>query len=665
MTPSSRGGEGLTFRGGGKRRYPVSLTVVACAGQNQTPLDFEGNSDRIVRSLEAARDMGAKAVCCPELCITGYGCEDAFLHRATTDAASRMLVNRILPATRSMVVCVGLPYRIGGKVFNTAAIMVDGKLLGLVAKQNLPDDGIHYEPRWFTPWPAGQVAQVDVLGRAVPLGDQVFRVGGVGIGVEICEDAWVEDRPLPRLHARDARLLFHPSASHFSWGKQLRRFEYMRAAQTLGCVYAYACPLGNEMGSAVYDGGHAIWDEGGMVARAERFSFEPFNLAVAVVPIPSLVAVSDSVMEVPFSWQSSLEGSRGSVSEVTRRASDGCEDPPWDVGHGGSAHEEFTRAVALGMMDYACKAGARGFVVSLSGGADSAAVASLVWLGWQLARQELGVTRVRARFGLSDGQGLESILRTVYQATEHSSSTTRAAAAGLAAALGATHAEWDVQPVVNEYRRMLELTLGRAMAWSEDDVTLQNIQSRVRGPGAWMWANVQRSLLLVTSNRSELAVGYSTMDGDTCGGLAPISGVSKHYLRQWLRWLSEEGPHGVGRVPGLEPILALEPTAELRPVDRGQTDEGDLMPYRWLEALERSVIRDRKRRDAVLQDLVAAGCPGEEAGAQLDRFLALWRASQWKRERMAPGIHVDDFSVDPRTWCRMPILAGSIPIMGT
>ena len=152
----------------------------------------------------------------------------------------------------------------------------------------------------------------------------------------------------------------------------------------------------------------------------------------------------------------------------------------------------------------------------------------------------------------------------------------------------------NVDHFVAEYQSLVEKALGYALTWEKDDLALQNIQARVRAPSVWMIANVTGALLLATSNRSEAAVGYATMDGDTAGGLSPIAGIDKAFIRRWLTWLQVEGPFGVGNIAELAQVTAQVPTAELRPADCAQTDEGDLMPYDLLDAIERAAIRDKR-----------------------------------------------------------------------
>jgi len=175
-----------------------------------------------------------------------------------------------------------------------------------------------------------------------------------------------------------------------------------------------------------------------------------------------------------------------------------------------------------------------------------------------------------------------------------------------------------------------------------------------------MLANMRGALLLSTSNRSEAAVGYATMDGDTCGGLSPIAGIDKAFLRHWLCWLETQGPVGMQPIPALHAVNAQTPTAELRPKGSDQTDEGDLMPYPVLDVIERLAIGDKLPPADCLEILQTefSEHDQETLRAWVKRFFQLWSRNQWKRERYAPSFHVDDKNLDPKTWCRFPILSG-------
>jgi NAD+ synthase (glutamine-hydrolysing) len=213
---------------------------------------------------------------------------------------------------------------------------------------------------------------------------------------------------------------------------------------------------------------------------------------------------------------------------------------------------------------------------------------------------------------------------------------------------------------VKGYRRIVSSALGHELDWKTDDLALQNIQARTRAPSVWLIANLKRALLLSTSNRSEAAVGYATMDGDTAGGLSPIAGIDKPFIRRFLRWLEKEGPEGVGNIPELSFVNDQAPTAELRPPGEGQTDEADLMPYELLDAMERATIRDKRSPREVfeLMRVEFSNYPPSQLYQWLERFYRLFSQNQWKRERYAPSFHVDDANLDPKTWCRFPILSG-------
>jgi NAD+ synthase (glutamine-hydrolysing) len=254
---------------------------------------------------------------------------------------------------------------------------------------------------------------------------------------------------------------------------------------------------------------------------------------------------------------------------------------------------------------------------------------------------------------------VNKLLACVYQATCNSSAKTLEAAGEVSAAVGAEFFEWNVDGLVEEYVKTVSRAIGRELDWHEDDLALQNIQARARGPGVSLLANLRRALLLTTSNRSEAAAGYATMDGDTCGGLAPIAGIDKAFLLDWLRWMETTGPAGVGSLPELKVVNDLKPTAELRPPAAGQTDEADLMPYRVLDAIERSSIRDKLLPVGVFDTLrpMFPQYDARQMGAWVERFFQLWCRNQWKRERYAPSFHLDDENLDPKTWCRFPILS--------
>ena len=647
------------------------IRVAGCA-LNQTPLDWDGNRDRILAAIAAARGAEASILCLPELCITGYGCEDAFQSPGVQRMALEVL-GEIVPATRGIAVAVGLPIRFESGLFDAAAFVVDGRIAGIACKQNLAGDGIHYEPRWFRPWVRGRRGAVSVGGRDVAIGDLRFDCGGIRVGFEICEDAWVADRPGAALAARGIDLILNPSASHFAFDKDETRRRFVQdGSRAFAAGYVYTNLVGNEAGRAIYDGGVLIAAAGRMLAAGRRFSFADRMLTVADCDVDALRLAQSRLAVEPVA--DAVEGDRIEVPFTPARVTVPVVSPTGDMRdaweHGGHVkEEEFTRAVALGLFDYARKSKSRGFVVSASGGADSSAVACLVALAVRLAAGELSVVEAARRLGLPapDAVADDAIRRLVtatltcvYQSTANSGDVTRSAARGLAEALGAAFHEFDIEAIVRDYKAIVSRAIGRPLSWDHDDVALQNIQARVRSPGVWMIANITGALLVSTSNRSEAAVGYATMDGDTSGGIAPLAGIDKAYLRRWLRWLEHGGPEGVGPIPALAAVNVQAPTAELRPAASGQTDESDLMPYDVLDAIERAAIRDKQTPLESWLRLRGefSGHDSRQLAAWTERFFVLWSRNQWKRERYAPSFHLDDENLDPKTWCRFPILSG-------
>ncbi len=647
----------------------MNRLTLAAAVLNQTPLDWDGNQERIVAALRSAREQGVGLLCLPELCITGYGCEDAFHGTDVVVQAERVLLE-LLPETRGLVACIGLPRLHHRALFNCVAVVADGRVLGFVAKQHLAGDGIHYEPRWFKPWSEGLVASSRIGDAEVPLGDLLFDVGGIRFGFEICEDAWVAQRPGARLAAHGADVILNPSASHFAFGKVAVRHRFVtEGSRAFGCAYVYANLLGNEAGRAIYDGGALIAAGGTMRAQGERLGFAAWALTTATVD----VATARLAQARSASFAPALTSHSGLVEVAHTWPDAGPVTPPEQQMHSWEIsptlkEEEFTRAEALALFDYLRKSWSQGFVVSLSGGCDSTAVVCLIRLMVDRAIADLGLAGLYARLahipGLRTAGDATAItarlLTTVYQGTSNSSSVTRAAARDIAAAIGATHTEIEVDTFVNGYTAAVGRAIGRVPDWQRDDLALQNIQARARAPGVWMIANLENKLLLATSNRSEAAVGYATMDGDTCGGLSPIAGIDKAFLRRWMLWLELHGPVGLAAMPALACVTGQRSTPELRPQAAAQQSEGDLMPFPVLDRIERLAIRDKLPPKDILVQLAADFPEHDQTQLRLwiTRFTTLWCRNQWKRERFAPAFHLDDENLDPKTWCRFPILSG-------
>ncbi|MFT5617161.1 MAG: NAD+ synthase (glutamine-hydrolyzing) [Arenicella sp.] len=649
----------------------MQLIKVAGAVLNQTPMAWDQNKKNILDAIEEARNQDVTILCLPELCITGYGCEDAFYAPGLHDTAAEMLYE-IKEHTKGIVVSVGLPIMFQNRIFNTAALLVDGEIHGFVAKRFLAGNGIHYEPRWFTPWQEDITAKFQLPNdskKSYPIGDMFFNLGGVKLGFEICEDAWVANRPGRKLYQYGVDLIMNPSASHFAFDKlEVRKRFVLEGSRAFGNCYIYANLLGNEAGRAIYDGGTLIASSGNLLAVGERLSFHDFKVTSAVIDIDearmaqsqastvfNIPKLEDNCIEIPYQFPE-IQPEPKQVKDKNWEKSEFLQE------------EEFTRTLALALFDYMRKSYSKGFVISLSGGADSSACACCCYLMIKLGVESIGMSDFKRKLThISEIQPCETIdeiahhlITVAYQPTENSGDITLNAAKVLAEALNANYFEFNVNEVFKNYVSIVSDGLGRKLTWEQDDIALQNIQARVRAPSIWMMANIKNALLISTSNRSEAAVGYATMDGDTSGGISPIAGIDKAFLRQWLNWLENQGVNNEFKITALNAVNVQQPTAELRPQESKQTDEDDLMPYDLLDAIEEAAIRDKKMPVECFR-LMRMKFPHYSEKQLKDwvtKFFKLWSRNQWKRERYAPSFHLDDKNLDPKTWCRFPILSG-------
>ena len=594
---------------------------LAGATLNQTPLDWDNNTHNILEALQQAKAQGVNLLCLPELCITGYGCEDMFLAPWVADKAWQQL-QEITLHTDGIAVAVGLPVWYQQQLYNCVAMVSQQQILGFQAKQKLPNYGVHYEQRWFTPWQPNQQATLVVQGNRYVFGDSTYNIKGKKIGFEICEEAWNEDRPACRLVKENVDIILNPSGSHFALNKDKERRELViNSSKQFNCTYVYTNILGNEAGRIIYDGDVIMATRGTLIADGERFSKENIKL--------TQVKLSSKTNAVP-------------AATLT-------------------TNQQFTKAVTLALFDYLRKSKSAGFVLSLSGGADSSTLLVLVAEMVKSGIEELGLNTFLERIHRAElvnqvtqpTEVVHHLCRAAYQGSANSSEQTFASAKALAESVGATFYHWPIQPSVSYATQTLEKVLGRQLTWQQDDTTLQNIQARTRSPLIWMLANVTNSILLTTSNRSEGSVGYTTMDGDTSGSLAPIAGVHKSFILQWLAWAEKTLNYSA-----LHYVNNLQPTAELRPKEQTQTDEDDLMPYPLLQQIEELFVKKRQSPMAIFNTLKEEHNP-QLLAKSIIRFFQLWSRNQWKRERIAPSFHISNYNIDPRSWFRFPILSGA------
>lgn len=670
------------------------LTRIGTATLRQQPLDFAGNRERIMQAVEAAMARRVQLLLLPELALTGYGCEDNFTYPDFAHSVHRSLhtlVGQIGEALmykpadmREMVVAVGLPLMYpGGQVFNATAVITANGLQGFSCKQFLARNGVHYEPRWFSPWPRGVIKKHPEFN--VPMGDVVFDAEGIRFGFETCEDSWVSDRPGRALYHRNVDIILNPSASHFAVGKHAVRQRFVQeGSRAFGVAYAYANLSGTENGTCIFDGGCMIASEGELCSEGARLSFDRMRLNIADVSIEANRAsriVSSEAIQHDDQGLVFLKNRITCTSEARHQGAahaNGTAILPWWKTLQGDdlAHTEICYAVANGLWDWRCRTKTNGYVLSLSGGADSALSAVFVELSYRLALADLGVAECREQLGftmdthpeLTQNDMLARLMREslscAYQGTAQSSVITRDAASTLAKFLGATFHCWDIESQVQGYTGLFNRSFPQEpLNWQRDDIALQNIQARTRSPSIWLMANREYKLLIATSNLSEAALGYATMDGDTSGVLSPLAGLSKTTIRRLNKWLEMSGvvlPDGSRYCyQGLSLVNAQVPTAELRPDE--QSDEDDLMPYEICDFIMHSYLVKKMWPKSILFALLrspyATQFSEQEFAGFIQKWFTLFSRNAWKRHGTRASFHLTQVSLDPKAFHRFPLLS--------
>ena len=599
---------------------------IASSNLNQTPLDWEKNLNNIKESIDLARKNNVKILCLPELAITGYGCQDLFYHNWFINKSYELL-NEIKLLTKSITVIVGHPISFKEKLYNSCCIIKNQKILGFFLKSNLPNDGIHYEKRWFEAWKFGKVDKINFNEESYPIGTiQIEYSNNLTLGFEICRDMWGTERPANLISTKKNLIIFNPIASHFAFKKfDFRKDLVVDSSKKFNCTYISVNLLGNESGKVIFEGDTILASKGELISVNNRFSFDDYSFSFYDIDFNNIIAEKNYMTPNIF--------------------------------------EEFIDAFSLGLSNYLFKSKLNGFALSLSGGLDSSCIAILIYEMIKRIVIKKGVEEINQKLNLNLEKSndlhsnvriiINKILFTAYQETENSSETTKESAKILSNFIGSNHYEWSIDTQINGIIDKISLATSRSYTWDKDDLALQNIQARVRSPFIWFIANSNNLLLLSTSNRSESSVGYSTMDGDSSGSISPIAGIDKIFIKNLLKYLQNEFSYEC-----LSKVLKLKPSAELKPLNYKQYDENDLMPYEILSKIERYFIKERKSPIEIFNKLKKDKIAEENSLKKfIKTFFDLLGKNQWKRERTAPSFHFDDYSLDSALWFRFPILS--------
>ncbi len=542
---------------------------IALAQIDPTVGDFAGNVSLIEGAIARAKEMGSGLVLFPELTLCGYPPKDLLLRPAFLVEMERAL-ERVAAACVGVGAIVGFadknPSGMGRPLRNGVAFCAGGKVVSRHYKRLLPTYDVFDESRYFEP------GKVEGAGAAA---ENIVEMGGIRLGLSVCEDLWNDvelmerrlyaDNPIEELVAVGAEVIVNCSASPFVADKHAFRLKLFGGqAKRFGVPVVYVNEVGGN-DELVFDGASVVFSADGAVVAQAR-DFEPDLMVVELTRAGGKLVcrAADKVQREPV---------RGGLASI----------------HG---------ALVLGLADYVKKCGFKSVVLGLSGGIDSALTAAL-------AVEALGADKVVG----------------VAMPSRFSSEHSLADAKLLAKNLGI---EFHIVPI-GAMHDAYEATLAGSFAGREKDATEENIQARVRGGVLMAFSNKFGHLLLTTGNKSEIAVGYCTLYGDMCGGLAVISDVPKTVVWDLSRFINQKAGREVIPRSSIEKV----PSAELRP---NQTDQDSLPPYDVLD----DILNRFVEREQSVAEIIAAG----HGAAVVQKVLKLIDRSEYKRRQAAPGIKV-------------------------
>jgi NAD+ synthase (glutamine-hydrolysing) len=552
------------------------LRLVACQ-LNTVVGDLDGNADRIVRALADAERAGGDLAVFPELAITGYPPED-LLSRPGFITDNLAAVDRVVAASGACAAVFGfVDIDEEGRLFNAAAVCVNGEMVGSYHKRLLPNYSVFDEQRWFVP-------------GTEPYSQYV--IAGVAVGVSVCEDVWFAAGPVADQGRAGAQLVVNLNASPYSIGRRDDRLAVLadRVSES-GCAIAYVNQVGGQ-DELVFDGASVVvGPTGELIAAAGQFVEE-----VMVVDLE----LDGAAPRPGYSIGRGAPPEPVRVSAVSRSEADGR--PP-GVRAGTIAPVldtvgEVYEALVLGTGDYVRKNGFTDAVIGLSGGIDSSLVAAI-------AVDALGAEHVHG----------------VAMPSRYSSSGSIDDALSLAHKLGI---DIETAAIDGAHRAMAGL-IGPLVGGEPMGLTDENLQSRIRGVLLMALSNANGWIVLTTGNKSEMATGYSTLYGDSAGGFAVIKDVPKTLVYQLCRDRNRRA--GTDLIP--EAVLTKPPSAELRPEQR---DDESLPPYDVLDP----VLAGYVEGDKSAENLIDAGFDPDV----VDQVIHLVDRAEYKRRQMPPGVRI-------------------------
>ncbi|KAK9815368.1 hypothetical protein WJX72_002356 [[Myrmecia] bisecta] len=663
------------------------LVTLATCNLNQFAMDFQGNLRRVILSIEEAKQRGATYRVGPELELTGYGCEDHFFEQDTVEHSWECVAELLRGGhSQGLVVDVGLPVMHRGVRYNCRVYLLNGHILLIRPKMALADDGNYRESRYFTTWK--RLRQVEAHGlpqelqaltnqRTCPFGDAVLCFRDAVLAAETCEELFTPDAPHIALALGGVEVIANGSGSHHQLRKLHQRLDLIRGATAkAGGVYMYANQRGCDGNRLYYDGSACIAVNGQVVAQGSQFGVSEVEVVSATVDLDEVVSY------------------RGAISSLQEQASRAPSvhnvDVDFSLCHGStsvvlpstpielvyhSPEQEIAYGPACWLWDYLRRSGAAGFLLPLSGGADSSSTAAIVGSMCQMlvkavqagdAELEAEVRRVgqyaNAEPIASAAELANKLLCTVYMGTVNSSMDTRQRAARLADQIGAYHLDTNMDSAVNAMAALFRVITGRQPRFKAEggslaeNLALQNIQARLRMVLAFFlaqllpWVRARSGFLLVlgSANVDEGLRGYLTKYDCSSADINPIGGISKADLRRFLVWAVDE----LG-FDELTEVHRAAPTAELEPLLPGQpaqTDEQDMgMTYEELGIYGR--LRKMQRCGPVamyrhLQLLWQHRYSPAQIADKVKTFFRFYSINRHKATTLTPAYHAESYSPD-------------------
>ncbi|KAI3422949.1 Glutamine-dependent NAD(+) synthetase [Psidium guajava] len=662
----------------------MRLLKVATCNLNQWAMDFDCNMKNIKESIAKAKEAGAVIRLGPELEITGYGCEDHFLELDTVAHAWECLKDLLLGNWTDGIFCsFGMPIIKGSERYNCQVLCMNRKIIMIRPKMWLANDGNYRELRWFTPWK--QKNQLDdfqlpieiskaVSQKTVPFGDGYIQFLDTAVAAEVCEELFTSLPPHAELALNGVEVFMNASGSHHQLRKlDVRLHAFIGATYYRGGVYMYSNHQGCDGGRLYYDGCSCVIVNGDVVAQGSQFSLKDVEVVIAEIDLDAVASFRGSISS--FQEQASAKTKVPSVAAPYNLCQSFhlrmCLSGPLKIKYH-SPEEEIALGPGCWLWDYLRRSGASGFLLPLSGGADSSSVAAIVGCMCQLVVKEIanGDEQVKAdavrigqyldgRFPTDSKEFAKRIFYTVYMGSENSSEVTRSRAKLLADEIGAWHLDVCIDGVVSALLSLFEKLTGKRPRYkvdggsSAENLGLQNIQARIRMVLAFMlasllpWVHNKSGFCLVlgSSNVDEGLRGYLTKYDCSSADINPIGSISKQDLRSFLRWAANHLGYS-----SLAEVEAAPPTAELEPIrsDYNQLDEVDMgMTYEELSVYGRLRKIFRCGPVSMFQNLCykwGTKLTPAQVAEKVKHFFKYYSINRHKMTVLTPSYHAESYS---------------------